>query len=449
MVDLPDDFIIGSATAAYQIEGAVDQDGRGPSIWDVFTHTSGKIADGSTGDVACDHYRRWPDDIRLMQRLGLDAYRFSLSWSRILPDGRGAVNAKGLDFYDRLIDALLAAGITPFVTLYHWDMPQALQDEGGGWLDPGIIDAFGRYAEVACKRLGDRVRHWTTLNEPWTFCWWGYGFGEDAPGLELGTAGALLASHHALLAHGASVSVIRAHVRDAHVGVVLDLNPVQPASNSHEDQAAAQRFDGAQNRWYLDALLRGHYPSDMLEVFGGVFDQADISAARQPLDYLGINYYRRSVIAAGEDVPPLDMRRINPSGTYTEMGWEVWPEGLFDLLTWLDKTYALPRLYITENGAAFPDVVIDDQIDDESRRGYIEAHLAQCTRAIAAGIPLAGYFVWTLMDNFEWAEGYRPRFGILHVDYQSQRRRIKASGDWLASLQQLRRPKGPAARNTD
>ncbi len=436
---LPEDFIIGSATAAYQIEGAVAEDGRGPSIWDIFTHQRGNVADGGTADIACDHYHRWPDDIALMQQLGLDAYRFSLSWPRILPAGRGAVNAKGLDFYDRLIDALLDANITPFVTLYHWDLPQALQDDSGGWLNRGIVDAFAGYAEIAAQRFGDRVRHWTTLNEPWTFCWWGYGFGEDAPGLRLGAKGALRASHHALLAHGTAVSAIRTHIKDAQIGIVLDLNCVEPASHVSEDQAAARRFDGAQNRWYLDALFHGRYPDDMLEVFGRAAGQLDITAAKQPLDYLGVNYYRRSVIAAGEDIPPLAMQRVSPPGTYTLMGWEVWPEGLFDLVTWIDRTYVPPLLYVTENGAAFPDVLIDDRVKDSARRGYIERHLEQCARAFAAGVPLAGYFVWTLMDNFEWAEGYQPRFGIVHVDYPSQKRRIKASGDWLASLQRRRR----------
>ncbi len=438
-IELPEDFVIGSATAAYQIEGAVTEDGRGPSIWDVFAHKPGKIADGSTGDIACDHYHRWPDDIALMRKLGLDAYRFSLSWPRILPTGYGAVNAEGLDFYDRLIDRLLEARITPFVTLYHWDLPQALQDNGGGWLDRGIVDAFGHYAEIAARRFGDRVKHWTTLNEPWTFCWWGYGFGEDAPGLQLGAEGALRASHHALLAHGSAVSAIRAHVRDASVGIVLDLNRVEPASDEPQDQAAARRFDGAQNRWYLDALFHGCYPDDMLQTFDKVFHQPDIALAKQPLDYLGVNYYRRSVIAAGNNVPPLAMQRIDPPGTYTEMGWEVWPEGLLDLVTWIDQAYAPKQLYVTENGAAFQDTVVDGLVEDSARQRYIGAHLEQCARAIAAGVPLAGYFIWTLMDNFEWAEGFRPRFGIVHVDYSDQKRRIKASGDWLASFQRGRR----------
>ncbi|MDH3660996.1 MAG: GH1 family beta-glucosidase [Alphaproteobacteria bacterium] len=436
---LPQDFIIGSATAAYQIEGAVAKDGRGPSIWDVFCHTPGAIKDGSTGDVACDHYHRWRDDVALMAELGLDAYRFSLSWSRIHPDGRGAVNPKGLDFYSRLIDGLLDAGITPFVTLYHWDLPKTLQDDGGGWLDPGIIDAFTHYTETVCKHFGDRVKHWTTLNEPWTFCWWGYGLGEDAPGLSLGAKGALLASHHALLAHGAALPIIRAHAKDAEVGIVLDLNCVEPLRDDPNDRAAARRFDGAQNRWYLDALFHGRYPDDMCELFGKIFDQHDITGAKQPLDFLGVNYYRRSVIAAGDDMAPLAVRRIDPPGRYTEMGWEVWPEGLFDLLTWIDRTYRPPCLYVTENGAAFADEPCRDRTEDQERLRYIEAHLEQCARALAAGVPLAGYFVWTLMDNFEWAEGYRPRFGIVHMEVERQIRRIKASGHWLAALQRARR----------
>lgn len=436
---LPENFVIGSATAAYQIEGAVSKGGRGPSIWDVFCHTPGAIKDGSTGDVACDHYHRWRDDLTLMTELGLDAYRFSLSWSRIIPGGRGRVNPEGIDFYSRLIDALLDAGITPFVTLYHWDLPKALQDDGGGWLDPRIVDAFAHYTETVCKHLGDRVKQWTTLNEPWTFCWWGYGLGEDAPGLTLGAKGALLASHHALLAHGAALPIIRAHAKDANVGIVLDLNCVEPASDRPNDRAAARRFDGAQNRWYLDALFRGRYPEDMRELFGEIFDRHDIADAQQPLDYLGVNYYRRSVIAAGDDMALLAVRRIVPPGDYTEMGWEVWPEGLFDLLTWIDETYRPPCLFVTENGAAFADELRDDQIEDEARLRYIRAHLEQCARAITSGVPLAGYFVWTLMDNFEWAEGYRPRFGIVRSDVESQIRRVKASGHWLAALQYQRR----------
>ncbi|MGI9485372.1 MAG: GH1 family beta-glucosidase [Geminicoccaceae bacterium] len=436
---LPKDFIIGSATAAYQIEGAVSEDGRGPSIWDAFCHTPGKINNSETGDIACDHYRRWRDDLALMRELGLDAYRFSLSWSRVHPDGGDIPNQKGIDFYSRLIDALLEAGITPFVTLYHWDLPQALQGNGGGWLNRRTVDAFARYTETVCRQLGDRVRHWTTLNEPWTFCWWGYGLGEDAPGLSLGAKGALLASHHALLAHGAAVPIIRAHVRDARVGIVLDMNRVQPAGEAPKDRDAARRFDGAQNRWYLDAIFHGRYPDDMLETFRGVFDQHDVAGAKQPLDYLGVNYYRRSIIGAGDEVAELAIRRIEPPGLYTEMGWEVWPEGLFDLLTWVDQTYRPPCLYITENGAAFPDVVKGDRIEDEARCSYLSSHLDQCARAIAAGVPLAGYFIWTLMDNFEWAEGYRTRFGIIHTDFNAQARRIKMSGRRIAALQRKRK----------
>jgi len=437
-IRLPAGFAIGAATAAYQIEGAVAEDGRGESIWDRFTHTPGAIKDGQTGDVACDHHHRWREDIALMRRLNLNAYRFSIAWPRIIPDGRSAVNEASLAFYDRLVDALLEGGIEPFVTLYHWDLPQALQDEGHGWLRRGIVDDYLAYIDAVTRRLGDRVRHWTTFNELWTFTWWGYAFGEDAPGMKLGAKGALSASHHALLAHGRAVPVIRANSPGARVGIVLDLNAANPASNRPEDVAATRRFDGCQNRWYLDALFRGAYPADMLELYAGSapeIHQGDMATIAAPIDYLGINVYRRSIIAAGPDMPPVNFTRIQPPGSYTNIGWEVYPPALYDILAYVQDNYAPGDLYITENGAAFADRVgPDGAIVDLERARYMVAHLEQAVRAIGAGIPLKGYFAWSLMDNFEWAYGFSQRFGLIHVDYETQRRQVKLSGELYAAI---------------
>jgi len=434
----PQDFVWGAATAAYQIEGAVKEDGRGVSIWDTFSHTPGNIANGDTGDVACDHYHRWPKDIALMRELNLSAYRFSVAWSRILPQGRGEVNPKGLEFYSRLVDALLEAGITPYPTLYHWDLPQALQDEGG-WLRRGIVEDYLHYTEVVTEALGDRVKRWTTLNEPWVFSWEGHRSGEDAPGLKLGAWGALTATHHALLAHGRAVPLIRQNVPDAQVGIVLDMNPVEPASDKPEDVAAAKRFEGCQNRWYLDAVLKGRYPEDMVDVYGAQLPTilgGDMETIRQPLDYLGINFYRRSVMADGTELAPVNVRRVEPaSSDYTAMGWEVSPQGLYDILEFVHKNYDVPSLYVTENGAAFDDgVSADGQVHDAQRVQYLQAHLEQALKAIHDGIPLKGYFVWTLMDNFEWAEGYAKRFGVVYTDFETQKRTVKDSGRFLAQL---------------
>lgn len=435
-IRLPQGFQLGAATAAYQIEGAVAEDGRGESIWDRFVRTPGAIRDGCTGDVACDHYHRWREDVALMGRLGANAYRFSIAWPRILPQGRGAPNEKGLAFYERLVDVLLESGIEPFITLYHWDLPQALQDDGCGWMRRGIADDFVAYADVVTRRLGDRVRHWTTFNELWTFGWWGYAFGEDAPGAKLGVKGALVAAHHALLAHGRALPVIRANVPKAQAGIVLDVNHVTPASDRPEDIAAAQRFDGCQNRWYLDAVFRGTYPEDMLRRYGDLApDVQDGDLAVQPLDYLGINVYRRSIIAAGNDWPPLDFERIEPPGDYTGIGWEVYPEGLHAIASYVHANYAPPALYITENGAAYPDEIgADGRVLDLDRCRYMVAHLEQVARVIRDGMPLRGYFAWTLMDNFEWAYGFSQRFGLIHVDFETQQRRIKASGEIFAAI---------------
>jgi beta-glucosidase len=437
-IEFPGNFVLGTATAAYQIEGAVNEDGRGESIWDRFSHLPKVIADGTNGDVACDHYRRWPQDIALMRQLQARAYRFSIAWPRILPSGRGAINRAGLDFYDRLVDELLKNDIVPYITLYHWDLPQALQDEGGGWLRRGIVDDFANYADIVTHRLGDRVRHWFTMNEIWNFTWNGYVHGEDAPGLRLGTRAALAAGHHALLAHGEAVPIIRSNVRQAVVGVVLDVNHVSPASDQPEDVAAATRFDGAQNRWYLDAVFKGAYPADMLARYEGLLpaiEADDLTRISRPIDLLGINVYRRSVIAAGSDLPPIDFQRAAPQAPTTAMGWEIWPRSVYDILRYVHDRYGPQRLMISENGAAFVDTVDEDgRVRDGKRALYLVDHLEQAAEAIRDGIPLIGYFAWTLMDNFEWAAGYEARFGLVHVDFANQVRRIKDSGKLFAAI---------------
>ena len=436
--EFPSGFRWGGTTAAYQIEGAVAEDGRGQSIWDTFTHTPGNISNNENGDIACDHYHRWREDIELMRQLNFNAYRFSVDWSRIIPEGRGRVNEAGLDFYSRLVDGLLEAGITPFLTLYHFDMPQRLQDHGGGWLRRGIVDDFGAFVDVVSRRLGDRVQHWATINEPWTFGMLGYLEGEDAPGLRLDLRSALAVAHHALLAHGAAVDVLRANVPGAEVGIVLDVNHVAPASDAAADVAAAVRYDGIQNRMYLDALFRGNYPEDIIRLVGDAAPKVapgDMERISVPVDFLGINLYRRSLIAAGDELPPINYRRVNPPGEYTSMGWEVSPDALYDTLVGINQRYAPGAFYVTENGAAFEDVVsADGRIHDERRVEYFRNHLSQVRRAIADGVPMKGYFAWSLLDNFEWAYGYGKRFGVIHVDFATQRRTIKDSGYFLADV---------------
>ena len=439
---LPKDFYLGTASAAYQIEGAVALDGRGPSIWDQYVTVPGAIENGDTGDIACNHYEHWAEDVALMQKMGLNAYRFSLSWSRILPDGRGALNQKGLDFYSQLVDALLAAGITPFVTLNHFDLPQALQDDGGGWLRRDVCEDFQVFTDVATRALGDRVKHWATFNEPWELAWQGYHTGEDAPGVLLGVDAPLAASHHVNLSHGKAMQTIRANVPDAEAGIVLHLNHVAAATDKPEDIAAAKRWEGCQNRWYLDPLFRGEYPADMLELFGDLAPtvrNGDMALIQQPMDYLGLNYYRRSVVGAGDELPPINMERINPPGEYSDMGWEVYPKGLYDILTWTHNHYTPPKIYITENGVAYnDDVGSDGKCHDEKRIAYMQGHIEQTLLAKQEGVPVEGYFCWSTLDNFEWAYGYKMRFGVIHVDYVSQKRTIKESGYLLERLAQQR-----------
>jgi beta-glucosidase len=437
MKRFPDDFVWGAATSAYQIEGAVREDGRGESIWDRFTAEPGRISDGSDASVACDHYRRVDEDVAILEWLGVRAYRFSIAWPRVLPSGRGTVNTAGLDFYDRLVDRLLARGIEPFVTLNHWDLPTALHD-AGSWPSRDTAFAFVSYAEVVMRRLGDRVRRVCTHNEPWCISTLGFGNGEHAPG-ERSWPRALAAAHHLLLSHGLAVEAIRAVAPSAQVGIVLNLVPTEPASSSDADRDAARAFDGSFNRWFLDPLYGRGYPLDVIadHVRAGHLTGAelpfvhdgDLRAITTPTDYLGINYYSRAVMRSTavpdhDNLPP----SVIASGEKTDMGWEVAPDGLVAILRRVHADYAPPRLYITENGAAYgtaPDA--SGRVRDVPRQRYLWTHFAAAHQAIAEGIPLAGYFLWSLLDNFEWAEGYSKRFGLFWVDYETQARVAKDS----------------------
>jgi beta-glucosidase len=429
----PKGFIWGVATAAYQIEGAWNEDGKGESIWDRFSHTPGTIVHGDRGDVACDHYHRWREDVALMKEVGLQAYRFSISWPRLLPEGRGRLNAAGLDFYSQLVDGLLEAAIEPFVTLYHWDLPQALQDQGG-WPARATAEAFVEYADLVTRRLGDRVRHWITFNEPFVSAMVGYLEGRHAPGhSDLNEA--LAAAHHLLLAHGWAVPVIRRNRPEAQVGIALNLSGQTPASPSGADRAAAWQQDGVVNRWFLDPLSARGYPADIVQHYGHPMDfvrAGDLEAIAARLDFLGVNYYTRGivrsdVVTGAENAP----RTVFPNPERTEMGWEVYPEGLYEILGRVHFDYRFPALYVTENGAAYLDRIgPDGQVDDPLRVAYLKRHLAAAARAIGAGVPLRGYFVWSLMDNFEWAHGYSKRFGLIYVDYPTQRRVLKTSAHW-------------------
>jgi beta-glucosidase len=438
----PAGFVWGAATSAYQIEGAASGDGRGESIWDRFCRTPGRIRDGAAGDVACDHYHRWPEDVALMKELGLKAYRFSISWPRVLPAGRGAVNTKGLDFYSRLVDALMEAGIVPYATLFHWDLPQRLQ-EAGGWPARATADAFREYVEVVVRRLGDRVQDWITHNEPWCASLQSHQIGHHAPGLRDWPA-ALRASHHLLLSHGWAVPIVRAHSPRARVGITLNLTPAEPASPSRGDRDATRHFDGYFNRWFLDPLYGRGYPADMTADYGAdgrlpgdwdaVVQAGDLEAIAEPTDFLGVNYYNRTVVRS-DSLPEADnLPRtvfLAPESEWTEMGWEVHPEGLYQTLCRVHFEYGPARIYVTENGASWSDAPgPDGRVPDARRIQFLRDHFRAARRAIEAGVPLAGYFVWSLLDNFEWDRGYSQRFGIVWVDYETQRRIPKDSARW-------------------
>jgi len=436
LLRFPEGFIWGTATSAYQIEGAVNEDGRGPSIWDTFCREPGKVWQGHTGDVASDHYHRWRGDIRLMQELGLPAYRFSIAWPRILPEGTGRVNPAGLDFYDRLVDGLRQAGIEPFVTLYHWDLPQALQDRGG-WTKRETAEAFAEYARIVAERLGDRVTYWTTHNEPFVSSIMGHFTGEHAPGKK-SPFDAAWAYRHIMLSHGLAVEALRATLpSSAQVGIVLNLSPVHPASDSPKDRQAAKRLDGLLNRMFLDPVLRGRFPPDLQKAFGLLFKPSseDMKRIAAPIDFLGINYYTRVVARHDSGTPFIQAAPIEVEGSERSEMWEIYPAGMYEVLTRVYSEYRPAKILITENGIPTPDAPgPDGQVHDARRIAYLRDHLLQVHRAISEGVPVQGYFVWSLLDNFEWAYGYRMRFGLIYVDYETQARIIKDSGRWFAEV---------------
>jgi beta-glucosidase len=432
----PPGFAWGFAASAYQIEGAAAEDGRGPSVWDTFARVPGAIADGQTGDVACDHYHRFREDVALMGGLGARAYRFSVSWPRVQPAGTGPVNERGLDFYDRLVDALLGAGIRPLVNLFHWDLPQALQDQGG-FANRRVVDWFAEYAAVVASRLGDRVSEWMTFNEPAVYAFLGHADGIHAPGLRDWPT-ALRVVDNQLQAHAAAAAAIRAQVRDARIGIAFDMNQVAPATDTDRDRRAAAAWSAARDAWYLDPLFGRGYPELGLEVHraAGHLDGVELTAPPAgDLDYLGLNYYRRDAVSARSDEPfdwTIDAR---PGTEQTQMGWEVATDGLRDVLVALHRDYAPPEIVITENGAAYPDSVDPDgRVRDSLRVDYLARHLAAGAEALAAGVPLTGYHVWSLLDNFEWSLGYTRRFGLVHVDFATQRRTLKDSAEWYGRL---------------
>jgi beta-glucosidase len=449
-MNFPEGFLWGAATASYQIEGAAREGGRGPSIWDTFSHTPGKVLHGDTGDIACDHYHRLEEDLDLMAEIGLKAYRFSVAWPRIQPDGSGPANREGLDFYRRLVDGLRRRSIEPMLTLYHWDLPQALQD-GGGWTSRETAGRFAEYTEIVYGALSDSVSYWITLNEPWVSAWLGHGYGLHAPGLE-DPSSALAATHHLLLGHGLAMERMRSMGSPGdgnRLGVTLNLHPALPGRDREADREAARRVDGQANRLYLDPLFRGSYPEDVLAFYRE--DGADLSFVRDgdlrkisaPLDFLGVNYYVRHTVrdAPGEEAPgvpfaDLNARPIVPhAAEKTAMGWPVDPEGLTEILVRIKEEYADVPIYVTENGRAVHDYVDPEGgVDDEERISYLDAHFRAAREAMERGADLRGYMVWSFLDNFEWAEGYSKRFGLVFVDYGTQRRVPKASARWYSGV---------------
>jgi beta-glucosidase len=433
----PKDFLWGAATSAYQVEGSPLADGAGPSIWQRFSHTPGRMAGGDTGDIACDHYRRYRDDVGLMSELGLTAYRFSVAWARVLPEGRGRVNEAGLDFYERLVDSLLERGIEPMVTLFHWDLPAALDDRGG-WLNPDIAQWFAEYAQVLYRRLDGRVKLWATLNEPWVVTDGGYLHGALAPG-HSNRFEAPIATHNLLRAHGMAVRAYRAAGKHR-VGLVVNLEPKYPASLSEEDVAATARADAYMNRQYLDPVFRGAYPAEMKVIFGEAWPEwpaEDFALIREPLDFLGVNYYTRSVVRHDAASWPVEASPVRQhQATYTETDWEVFPQGFTDLLAWVRERYGNPPVYITENGAAFydPPAIEGNEYNDPLRVSYLRQHLCAVRAALAAGSDIRGYFAWSLLDNLEWSLGFSKRFGIVHVDFATQRRVPKMSARFYARV---------------
>jgi beta-glucosidase len=434
----PPTFLWGAATSSYQIEGAVNEDGRGRSIWDDFTMIPGKTHSDENGAVTIDHYHRYADDIALMARLGLKSYRFSIAWPRIFPDGTGAINEAGLAFYDRLIDTLLAHNIEPAITIYHWDLPSTLYLKGG-WLNRATSYAFADYAEVVFKRYKDRVSIWQTLNEPWCSAFLGYGSGWHAPG-HTNLAEALTASHYLLLGHGLALQRMRALASSKHkFGLTMLLSPVYSGNETPETARAVFQEDTFLNTWLCDPIFKGTYPAEIVRRLGGTLpiQTGDMATISSPIDFLGVNYYTRVLLRGVEQNGEVQAQRIQPvpEACYTSMGWEIYPQGLTDLLVRLHQEYAPNAIYITENGSSFEDTVSEDgKVHDPRRNEYLKLHLAACAEAIRKGVPVQGYYLWSIFDNFEWGEGYSKRFGIVYIDYKTQERIIKDSGYWYASL---------------
>lgn len=440
----PDDFIWGVAASAYQIEGAVDAGGRGPSVWDIFSHLPGRTSGGETGDVAIDHYHRMEEDVEIIAGLGVDAYRFSISWPRLLPRGTGEVNREGVDFYRRLCERLLDRGVVPLATLYHWDLPQALQDQGG-WQDPRSVEWFAEYAAVAKENLGDLVSLWTTLNEPWCAAFLAHGSGVFAPGISDPTA-AYVAAHHLMLGHHRAIGALRetAHRDEDRLGIVLNIIPARPADPGNADDVrVASIANDIHNRMFLDTTFFGTYPESIQELHArfGVTDRVDVTEmadAHEDIDLLGVNYYNINRFAhdpqsggMGEFPGADGAVMARPPGELTEMDWGVEPHGLVEVLGWVDRDYPEVPIYVTENGAAYPDEVgADGEVDDPKRIDYLDAHIAAVGEAMQAGVDVRGYFAWSVFDNFEWASGYSKRFGLVRVDYDTLERTVKASGRW-------------------
>ena len=429
------DFIWGVATSSYQIEGAANEDGRGQSIWDTFCKVPGKVANFDNGDIACDHYHRFKEDLDLMKWMGVKAYRFSVAWPRVIPDGVGRVNEMGLDFYDRLIDSLLEREIAPWLTMYHWDLPEALQLRGG-WNNREVVEWFGEYGEVLTSRFGDRVKNWMTLNEPLCSAWLGHLYGDMAPGIkDLQTA--LNVSHNLLMSHGLACQVIRSNVSEANVGIVINVTPAVPATDSQVDSNAAQLADGFDNRWFLDPVFGRTYPADVIDALGASpeIHSGDMKLIAQDLDFLGVNFYFRQTVAADQNSKPLPIRSVNRENVKrTAMNWEVHPQAFEEILLRISKEYSPKAIYITENGSAWNDEVINGEIIDDERIDYLVRHLDAMRSARNQGAPILGYFAWSFLDNFEWAYGYEKRFGLIYVDYKTQTRTPKKSALFYRQL---------------
>ncbi len=445
-IRFPENFIYGAATAALQIEGSPDADGKGKSTWDEFSHKKGKIRNNHIPDTACDHYRRYPEDISLMQQLGLDAYRFSISWPRIYPEGEGRINQAGLDHYSRLVDSLLEAGITPFPTLFHWDLPLALQKKYGGFKSRETAYLFADYSETVLKHLGDRVKNWITINEPWEFSAMGHLLGEHAPGIKSPWA-FFKAMHHVLLAHGLGMDRIRAIVPDAQAGITVSMTPVHPRTDTEKDRWSAKIANEFMNHITLAPLYKKEYPEllfDRLSICTPKIEDGDMDIIARPTDFIGLNNYQREFAMhkwyvpffktwiTGGEVAQTEF--VRDGVQHTSMGWEVYPPCIYECLKILQNDYGNPPVYITENGAAFDDVAVDGKVNDDKRIDYLAGYLEMVHQAFTEGSDLRGYFAWSLMDNFEWAVGFDKRFGLIHVDYETQKRTIKKSGYWYRDL---------------